>query len=298
MSESSTRKRFLITGATGNTGNLVANELLRRGESVRCLTRDAEKAAALADAGAEIVVGDLDHPETLGPAFTGIDSVYLVTATGPNTVAQAMNGINAARAAGVSYLVRYSILDIPGELNVRSSRFHKEVEAALPGSGLAYCILRSTNYMQNLLGYIPTIQSDSAIYVPWGEGRVGMVDVRDIAEAAVEVLTTRGNEGKTYSITGPKAINLHEAAAAISGAIGKQVNYVDVPPEAAKQGLKSMGLDAWTVDEYMSFFNAFKNNHATLVTDDFEKLTGHAPHTINDFARDFAAIFVGEPVAR
>ena len=290
-------KRFLITGATGSTGSLVAQELLRLGETVRCMTRDATKAARLTDAGAEVIVGDLDRPETLNAAFAGVDSAYLVTPTGPNTVPQAMNGIRAAKDAGVRYLVRYSILDIPEMENVRSSRFHKEVEAALSDSGLDYCILRSTNYMQGLLAAAPTIQSDSAIYMPWGDGRVGMIDVRDIAESVVEVLTGGGHQGNTYSVTGPKAITLHEAASAISDAIGKQVSYVDIPEEAAKQGLEAMGLDAWTAEEYMSFFAAFKSNYASLVTDGVERLTGHAPHTINEFARDYAGMFAGEAVA-
>lgn len=294
MVTTNSKKRFLITGATGSTGSLVAEELLRRGEMVRCMTRDASRATSLADAGAEVVVADLDKPDTLPAAFDGVHSAYLVTATGPNTVTQAMNGIHAAKDAGVKYLVRYSILDIPEEANVRSSEFHKQVEAALPGAGFNFCILRSTNYMQGLLLAAPTIQSDSAIYMPWGEGRVGMIDVRDIAESVVEVLTGSDHVGKTYSVTGPKAITLHDAATAISKAIGKAVSYVDIPEEAMRQGLEEAGLDGWSVVEYMSFYSAFKNGYASLVTDDFENLTGHPPRTIDEFARDFANVFAGK----
>ena len=74
------------------------------------------------------------------------------------------------------------------------------------------------------------------------KGKIGMIDVRDVVDVAVKVLTEDGHQGKTYSLTGPASISFHDVAAALSKALGKEVNYVNVPLEAARQAMISMGL--------------------------------------------------------
>ena len=165
------------------------------------------------------------------------------------------------------------------------------VDEMVRSSGLDYTIVLPHSYMQNLMASAATIQSDSAFYLPYGDGRVGLMDLRDVAEVAVEVLTTDGHEGKSYTITGPEAISMNEVAEALSSAVGRTISYIDVPPEAARDGLLSFGMDQWIVDEYLAYFDLFKNNRASFITDDFENLMGGKSRSINDFARDFASVF-------
>lgn len=294
MTKSNDGKRFLVVGATGNTGSLVAASLLSRGESVRCLVRSEEKGKALREAGAEIVVADLESPESLASAFEGIDTVFLLTTVSPMAAEHALNGIDAARSAGVSHVVRYTgALDV-GDLKLESNEQHLRVDTALAASGLPFTIVRPQHFTQNLLMHAPTIASDSVIYLPFGAAQVGFVDVRDVADVVVQVMVSGDHLGETLTITGPKSISITEAAEAISNAIGKKVSYVDVPPEAASEGMLSAGMDRWLVDEFVSYFKAFSVGACDFVSDDFERLMGRKPRTVSDFARDHAALFGAE----
>ncbi len=295
MAKTATGKKMLIIGATGNIGSLVTPALLERGENVRCMVRNEEKAQALRDIGAQVVMGDLDKKETLNSAMQGIDTMFLVLSINPNMRQQGMEAIDAAVKAGVNRVVRYTAVKSSFDDQMPVAQIQAEIDAKLEASGLRYSHVRPHNYMQGLLMMVPTIQSDSAIYMPLGEGKIATTDLRDIADAAVEVLTGDGHDGHSYSITGPEAITIHEAAAAISRAIGKKVSYVDIPAEAAKEGLLAMGIDPWTVDQYLMYYKAFKNNHASVVYEDFSKLVGRQPRTIDDFARDHAELFSTDP---
>ena len=85
-----------------------------------------------------------------------------------------------------------------------------------------------------------TVASDGMVYMPMKDGKIGMIDVRDIVESAVKVLTEDGHEGKTYELTGPASISFHEVAAGLSKALDKEVKYVDVPLEAGTKAMVGM----------------------------------------------------------
>ena len=142
--------KILVTGATGNVGSGLIPELTAKGASVRALVRDATKAQGLRDQGVEVIIGDLDKPETLDVAFIGVDKVFLLTPPNPNQVTQARNGIAAAKRAGVPYIVRMSAraFKTAPDSPPRVTRQHAEIDADLKASGLAYTILQPHNFMQ------------------------------------------------------------------------------------------------------------------------------------------------------
>ncbi len=238
--------KILVTGATGNVGSLLIHNLINLGADVRALTRDETKAQALKDAGVEVVVGDLEQPHTLDAAFRGVGKVFLITPPNPNQVIQFENGIQAAKRTGSPFIVRLSagaVREMPGALP-RISGQHAETDEMLKASGLPYNIIRPHNFMQGTMMAAQTVASDGALYMPFKDGKVGMIDVRDIVDVAVKVLTEDGHEGKTYSLTGPASISFADVAAALSKALGKQVNYVDVPPEAARPSTPRLSAKA------------------------------------------------------
>jgi hypothetical protein len=120
---------------------------------------------------------------------------------------------------------------------------------------------------------------------------MGLIDSRDISDFAAHVLTTAGHEGKTYTLTGPASLSMHQIAAAIGNAIGKTVTYLPVPVDGARQSMAQMGLDDWMVNLMCDYFTAYSANWGDLVTDDFQRVTGKAPRNIEQFARDFAQAF-------
>ena len=284
---------ILVTGATGNIGSGLVPSLIARGARVRALVRKPSAAPALRKAGVEVVIGDLDKPETLDPAFSGVDRVFLLTPPNPNQVTQAHNGIAAARRADVTHLVRPSAEGFPvtADSPARVTRQHVETDAELGASGLACTILRPHFFMQNLMIAAGSVASDGTLYLPANDGRLGMIDVRDIVEVAAKVLTEDGHEGQTHELTGPESISFHDVAAALSEALDRDVRYVDVPPEAAREAMVDMGISEWVADALNEYFRAFSEGLGDFTTRDAEALTGHASRSIQEFARDFVEAF-------
>ena len=103
--------------------------------------------------------------------------------------------------------------------------------------------------MQNLMAAKAPIEQGQ-LYWDLGEGRLPAIDVRDIADCAVSVLTGSGHEGKTYDLTGPEAISFHDMASIFSRHLGHDVGYIPVDTEAAKQFLMSLGFPEWIADGF------------------------------------------------
>ena len=257
------------------------------------MVRDASKAQGLRDASVDVVTGDLDKPDTLADAFSGVDKVFLLTPPNPNQVTQARNGIAAAKRAGVPSIIRLSAgaLRVTADAPARVTRQHAEIDAELAESGLAYTILRPHFFMQNTMMAAETVASDGAVYMPMKDGKIGMIDVRDIVDVAAEVLIEDGHQGKTYVLTGPLSISFYEVAAELSKAVGKEVKYVDVPLEASREAIIGMGMSEWFADALNEYSKAFSQGLGDFTTLDVEAITGHAPRPFEEFARDFAQAF-------
>src|SRR5262249_38368618 len=186
-------------------------------------------AEARGQKGAEPVIADLGKPETRSAAVEGVDRIYMCLFNGPEQANHGRNLIAAARKAGRPHIVHHAA---SGSDRSRIIRDIDEVESVLRASGLPWTILRPTFYLQNTMMAIPTVQGHGAIYLPMKQGRMAMTDVRDIVDVAAHVLLspgTRAHEGKTYTLTTPEAFTIADFASALGAAIGKPVNYVDVP---------------------------------------------------------------------
>lgn len=287
-------EKVLVTGATGNVGSLLVPALVQSGVAVRALVRDEAKAEPLRYSGVEVAIGDLDQPETLTEAVKGVDSVFLITWNGPTAEQQAKNVIDEAGKAGRPHIVRLSAFGPEGSRLIKQ---HQAVDAALVASGLPYTFLKPTFFMQNVMMAAQTVAADGAIYMPFKDGKVGMIDVRDVAGAAHAVLTSAGHSGTGYILTGPESISFHDAAQALSQSLGKEVSYIDVPLEAAKESMVGMGFPEWIVDGYLELFEGFAVNWGDRTTRAVEELTGHPARSFSQFSSDFAAVFGGVPAA-
>lgn len=282
--------KVLVTGATGNTGSGLVPALRGAGVGVRALVRDESKAQPLKDMGVEVVVGDLDRPETIGPAVEGVEKIYLLTWNGPTQAQQAENVIKAAKQAGKPHLVRHSMW---GSAKSRIVKQGDQVEEAVKASGLPWTLLKPTFFMQNTMMAAPTIASNGVIYWDMKDGELAMIDVRDVVDVALAVLTGSGHEGKSYILTGPAAISFHEVASTFSKVLGKDVSYVSVSGEAALQSMVGMGFPEWIAKGYVELSEGFSENFANRVTENVATLTGHPARSFEQFARDFAQVFGG-----
>ena len=167
----------------------------------------------------------------------------------------------------------------------------------LKASGLPYTIIAPHFFMQNTMMAAQTVASDGVVYMPFRDGKTGMIDVRDIVDVAFKVLTEDGHEGKTYDLTGPESISFHDVAAGLSKVLGKEVKYVDVPLEAGREAMVGMGLSEWVGDAMTEYFQTFSAGYGDFTTPDVEEITGHPARSYETFARDFAQVF-GDPVTQ
>lgn len=284
---------ILVIGATGNTGREVALRLKAKGQAVRALSRNPAKAAGLAAEGIEVVAGDLSDRMSLAKAMAAVEKVYLATSPDPDMAAQQTAVVEVARATGVRHVVKLSVLGASADSPVMIGRSHAQADEALKSSGLEWTLLQPSFFMQNLLGFAGSIAAAGAIYVPAGDGRAAQVDARDIAAVAVESLSGEGHAGKVHAITGPEAISFGDAAAAIGAAIGKGVNYVAVPPDAARQSMLGAGMPEWYVNDLLILFDFYAKGYMAAVTDTVPRVTGRPATGVAQFAKDHAALLAG-----
>ena len=284
-------KTILITGATGNISSGIIAHIKGSEHRLLALVRNPEKAEALTRQGVELRIGDLEKPWTLAPAFAGADTVWILAPPGPRAPEQCSNALWAAKQAGASHVVRLSAFGASHTAPTINSRLHALSDAELLASGMPFTILKPHYFMQNLLMAAQSVAQQGAMYLALADGRMGIIDSRDISDFAAQVLTGTGHEGKTYTLTGPASVSMHEVAAALGEAIGKAVKYVPITLEAQRQALVQMGIDEWTANLLWDYSAAYSANWGSLVTDDFQRVTGKAPRSIAQFGKDFAGAF-------
>lgn len=289
-------KKVLITGATGNIATLAIPSLIENGVSVRAFVRNAQKAETLKKLGVEIFQGDLSNQQSVNEAAEGMDAVLSLTAAGMQAVAQASAITKAAKGAGVKHLVRLSAIKAAEDAPTENGRFHFQTENEIIASGIPYTILRPHFFMQNLFMSVPTILEQGNMYWGMGQGKLGMIDVRDIADCIVSLLTNGGHEGKIYSPTGASSITFTEAAAIISKGIGKQVNYVPVPLEAVGEAMRSMGQGEWVARLMMDYSKAYSEGWGNYTNNDVETITGHQSRSFQQFFDEVMSWGFKQPV--
>lgn len=279
-------KTILVTGATGNIASLVIPDLIKNGMNVRAMLRDVSKGEALKEQGAEVVEGDFDDKQKLGNNLEGADSVLAITPPNPNATSQGSNILNAAKEAGVSFYLRISALGAAADAPTDNGRLHIQSDEELMNSGIAYTILRPHFFMQNMFASVDSIKNEGKFYMGMGEGKLGMIDVRDIADCCVSILTNGDHKNKIYTPTGPESIPFSKAAEIIGSTIGKEVNYVPVPLEAVRKAILDMGWGEWGAQIMVDYSNAYASGWGDFTTNDVEAITGKMARSFRQFVDD------------
>ena len=247
-----------VTGATGQLGRLVINQLLLKvpAATVIAVVRDAAKASDLAARGITVRIAPYTDPAALTRAFAGVGQLLLISSNEiGQRAAQHRNVIEAAKQAGVKLLVYTSLLHADTtSLNLAPE--HRETEAILKSSGVPFVILRNGWYTENYTASIPPAVANGAFIGSAGTGRISWAARADYAAAAVVALTGGAQTGKTYELAGDTAGTLDELAAEISCQTGKTIPYQNLPEATYRDILLKVGLPpglaaglaSWDVD--------------------------------------------------
>jgi uncharacterized protein YbjT (DUF2867 family) len=243
---------ILVTGATGNVGREVVSLLLDDGQTVRAVTRDPAT-AALPD-GAQVVGGDPSQPTTLTSALAGVEAVLISPrALGDATAGAATAELLALAAEqGVQRVVALSAATVEYAAGYR--RFadaFKAVENAVQASGLAWTILRSTDYAANALAWAPQIRATGVVRGAYGDAATSTVHERDVAAVAARALVDSVHAGHTYLLTGPQSLSQRDKVRLIGEAIGKKLSFEELPPEQVRQAMLAQGLPADVPDRLL-----------------------------------------------
>ncbi|MCM2421002.1 SDR family oxidoreductase [Streptomyces sp. RKAG293] len=267
---------IVVTGATGQLGRLVIDELLERvpGDRIAAVVRDADKAADLAARGVELRTADYNSPETLKAAFRPGDSVLLISSNDLHgRVAQHTAVIDAAKEAGVARLVYTGILGGP-EADFLLASAHRETEQLILASGLPYTFLRNGWYTENYTGRLDTVLEHGAVVGSAREGRVATAARRDYAAAAAVVLAGDGHENAAYELSGDSAWTLAEYAAEVAKRSGKEIVYTDLPAEDFRALLTGTGMPADFAEIFADVDDAISRGRLALTTGDLARLIG------------------------
>ncbi|WP_338759517.1 SDR family oxidoreductase [Massilia sp. METH4] len=233
-----------ITGASGQLGRLVIEQLLRQmpASEIVALVRDPAKAASLQAAGVHVRLADYNRPDTLGPALAGVERLLLISSSevGQRTP-QHRAVIEAAQQAGVKLLAYTSLLHADTSPLPLAAE-HKETEALLKDSSLAHVILRNGWYLDNYLGLIPGAVQSGVLIGCAGEGRISAAARADFALAAATVLTRANQAGRVYELAGDESFTLTALAAEISRQSGRPVAYQNMPQAEHRAALMEAGV--------------------------------------------------------
>jgi uncharacterized protein YbjT (DUF2867 family) len=278
-------RSILITGATGNIGsNLVPS--LAGSVTVTALVRDPEKAGRLFETDIDIAEGDFGDAESLARAMAGTDTVVSIVPPSPECVEHVSGIIAAARDAGVRKIVRVSAIKAAEDGRTENTRLHGQCDRLLQESGLVYTILRPNYFMQNIFMSLGTIRTNDCFYAGMGEGRLAMIDVRDVADAIAAAALSDTFDGRAYELSGPESISFNDVAAILSDVADRNIAYLPISPDDVKATLVQMGFGEWMAELLREYSQAYGDDWGDLVTGNVELLTGHRPRSFETFTRD------------
>jgi uncharacterized protein YbjT (DUF2867 family) len=282
---------ILVFGATGNVGAELVRLLAEKKEEVRAFARNPQKLPA--SPSVKPFTGDISDPTKVQTALKGITRVFLLAPPPIPSYPEPVRSIVAAvKKAGVQHIVFLDGLGANLNSPVFSYKQGAHTEWEIQSAALPYTFLRASFFMQNLgQSMAGGIASQNAIYSSAVEGKISMIDTRDIAAVAARVLTENGHESFTYELTGGEALSFGQVAEKLSALLGRTVNHVSLPEPQLYQALRSAGVPDLFVKNFIGMFNLWRYGQGERISGHVEILTGNPPRTLDAYLHENAAAF-------
>jgi len=300
---------ILVTGAAGRVGAVgrtVTEILLKRGKPVRAMVRtEDERALALRDLGAEVVVGNLLDLDSLNRAISGCETMYFGMSISDTYLEATVNTAAVAKHHDVKAFINMSQMTV-SQMSVTEttpSPQHKLQwlsEQALNWSGLPVVHVRPTIFLE---GFFLTLTPDSVkqsnqIRLPFGEGKTSPVAAEDVARVVATLLENpQSHIGKIYELTGPQSENMHFYAQEYSKALGRTITFQDIPVEPWREALLERRWPLHVVNHLAAMADLHRAGRYDRMSDDVRTLTELEPQSVQDFVRKHAATFTASAKA-
>ena len=282
------RPRIAVAGATGRVGSALISKLVTEPVELVALTRTP--GAERLPSGVSLATVDFDARSTLDDALRGADRLFLAHGTSPRQVANEIALIDAAVAAGVSHIVKLSVLGPPSRLHPFD--WHMQIEAHLATCDVGFTVLRPSSFVDILARAGAPVVNDT-----WGgaagDGLVNLIDTRDVADSAFAVLLDDAHvtSQRAYHLTGPAAVSMPGIAGELSGLLGRLVTYRHRSPAQQRENLLGSGLNEFVADLLLGLDRLFYESVLAETTSTVRELTGHAPRPVIDWLSDNISLF-------
>jgi uncharacterized protein YbjT (DUF2867 family) len=283
-------RTILLTDPTGTVGNAVIKRLASSGQNIIRVAVDTKNKVDKLKHVHEIVKIDYSKPETITHALNNVDRLFLRIPPSVEMVDISYNFIKEAKKIGVKFIVKLSTMGADLEPGYISGRLNRLVEKIIEESGIPFVFLRPNSFMQNFITRSSqTIKTQSAIFLPAGDAKISLVDARDVAAVAVEVLTKNGSQhvNKVYDITGPETLSHDQVAEILSKETGRSISYVDISLEELRNRMKKMGIADWFIDNALELYNMYRSGYRSQTSTVVEQITEQKATSFSQFARNY-----------
>ena len=281
---------ILVTGATGQLGSIVVNELLKKipASQLAVLVRDENKAVAFKEQGVNVRVATYQDSAALNTALQGVEKLLLISSSDLNNrFEQHKNVVDAAKKTGVKHIL-YTGITMQNTATSPLKDFmsdHFRTEEYIQANGFTYTFLQNSLYAEVIPMFAGPQAVDTGIFFPAGEGKVSFVTRQDLGEAAANILATEGHENKTYQLTGAAAYSFADVASTLSSLANKPVSYTSPDPAAFEEALKGFGLPAEIIGMSLGFSAAIKHHDFEVTDTTLERLLGRQTTDLTSYLK-------------
>jgi len=283
--------KILVTGGTGAVGTILVQSLLKKGADVTVMTSSPEKIADLPN-GVGGVVGNFNDPASLETAFSGYDSLFLLNTVSPQETAQGLAGVEAAKKSGIKKIVYMSVFHVEEGKNIPHFGSKIPIEDAVINSGIPYVILRPNNFFQNDYWFTEVIKGYKTYPQPVGRKGTTRVDIRDIADAAVNGLMSSDFDNSIYPLNGPEVLKGEDMARVFTDVLGTDIGFMGNDLEAWGKANEAY-MPAEMIEDMQIMYKHFDEHGFSASDEDMKKqreILGTEPRNFADFANEMKPV--------
>lgn len=285
---------ILVTGATGNVGRNVVEQLVKRSADVRALVRDPSRAHFAATV--EVVQGDLLDVDTLRSAMSGVSTLFLLNGVVADEYTQALIALNVAREAGIGRIVYLSVIHSDIYVNVPHFAGKFGVEKMIEQMGMSATILRPAYYMDNEITIKDVVTGYGIYPMPIGDKGLAMIDARDVGEIAAIELIRREQSAMPLPIdrinlVGPDTLTGASAAAIWSDVLGRTIAFPGNDNAGFEQNLRAF-MPSWMAFDMRLMAERFQSDGMLPDARDVDRLTSLLGRPLRSY-RDHVAQIAG-----